>query len=564
MNFDDVRTRLTEKLNDEEKKVPFPNHQQSVYSASLKNLPSFKKIRLLPLAAELPAISLPTIAVFPAPLPVPNIKPPPTIFPDLWGERETSSSGHAEILQTGPLDLDQIIGGHQDAHVFENTLAAPEGKSTIPILPEQESMLDGLWKNAPEETNEDWARQVTTSFDDPNLFDDLDLFDIDVALAKQEAEVQQQEYEQRREVANRKSRFERWGGVSSLIYVNWDNPEIAEQDALARLGYANIPLSQETRTFIIQAARNARLPHRQEIQLTTQLVHARAQLASLPPYDEEDAIDPYASRRQALRAEITEIEQTLTCKMQWVAIKKAVQFLGQGVELEDLIQFGMLGVIAGIQHFDITRNARLLLAVNSWTFQALIRAIADYGSPIRLPAHIFEQVRTLKKQHSHWQREHGRLPTHQNIAEIMGISQQSLKMIVHFMEVMNASKQARSIESLASAEYLNEGYSFQEAESNLLALDDISTDILGEISGQQMQQKLFQGLTSKQIQVFSQRAGLDEDGEEHTLEEIGQQLGVTRERVRQIEEKVREKIICQLQKMSPESSAPQKNGVWKH
>ena len=70
---------------------------------------------------------------------------------------------------------------------------------------------------------------------------------------------------------------------------------------------------------------------------------------------------------------------------------------------------------------------------------------------------------------------------------------------------------------------------------------------------------LFQQLTYRERQIFSLRTGLDGDGEEHTLEEIGQLLGVTRERIRQIEEKARKKLTLQLQKMSPALSEPQKS-----
>jgi len=273
--------------------------------------------------------------------------------------------------------------------------------------------------------------------------------------------------------------------------VNWDNAAIAEQDALARLGYTNLELSKETRAFIIQAARNARLPHQQEVQLTTQLVNARAQLALLPFYNEEEPIDPYTVRRRALLAEIAEIEQTLTCKMQWVAIKKAVQFIGQGIEIDDLIQIGMLGVIAGIQHFDITRKARLLIAVNAWTFQALTRAIADYGSAIRLPTYLFEQIKALKKQHLLWQLAHGRLPTRQELAEVMYISTRDLETILKSKEMLRLSREASSIEHCIYAEYINEGYSFQTPEIDF-SMDDISTDIIGDINRKQIKHILFQ------------------------------------------------------------------------
>ncbi|MGH2638307.1 MAG: sigma-70 family RNA polymerase sigma factor, partial [Rhabdochlamydiaceae bacterium] len=291
----------------------------------------------------------------------------------------------------------------------------------------------------------------------------------------------------------------------------------------------------------------------------TQLAHARAQLALIPPLNEEET-DLYATTRQALHTEIAEIEQTLTCKMQWVAIKKAVQFQGKGIELDDLIQIGMLGVIAGVKHFDITRKARLLIAVNMWTFQVLGRAVGDYGGVIRLPAHVFVQVELLKKQHLQWQRAHGRLPTRQGLAQAMDISLGSLAAILKAHELLKSAKHILSLEYLTRVEYMHEGYTFQTPEVDLMINDDVSMDIISDITGQQMLHQLFQHLTAREQLVFLQRAGLDGDGngDSHTLEEIGQLLGVTRERVRQIEVRAKKKLRFQLKKMCPAPNASPK------
>jgi len=557
MEFDGAWARPTEKLEDKGKEKLLPHPQPSVHPTASSCSPSLKKIQLLPLSDGVSAASLPASEIVPVLSPSSMIKPPPTIFIDLWGEIENPPPEHPADLQTCVQEPGQVTEECQNTPVSEDTLIVPREQNIAPIPLKQEDTVDGLWQKSLEEISEDWAEQTTTSFDEPTLFDDLDLFDIDATLAKQEIEIQQQEYERAKEITDREKRFEKWGGVFSLIYVNWENSETAEQDALRRLGYTNIALSEETRAFIIQAARNARLPHRQEIQLTTRLANARLQQASLPLPDEEDAIDLHAAERQALQAEIAKIEQTLTSKMQWVAIKKAAQFLGQGVDLDDLIQFGIEGVIAGIRHFDITRKARLLVAVNMWTFQAITRAIADHGSVVRLPAHMFEQVRAIEKQRLQWRREYGKLPTHQELAQVMDIPLKDLLNIFKAKEILKASKDSLSIERLVQAEYLNEGYSFQEVEGGLFANDDLFANILGELTGQQIKESFYKGLTPRERRVFSLRAGLNGDsgdGEEHTLEEIGQALDITRERVRQIEQKARKKMLRSLWKIQREPS----------
>lgn len=556
MDFNDAWARPTEELAEQEVKKPSLNPPHNTHTIHPTGRRPFKKVQLLPLTDELSTSFTPQLELLPTLPPVTPIKPPPLIFTDLWGDNNASSSKpDVSPLPTTPT-INETIEEQQDQLSPENDLFIVESKNKITLPLELDKIDNKQWQieDAPfEDTSEEWAEHDITALDMADIFHDLDLFDIDAVLAKQEEDLQpQQAYEPRKDISTKGPRSERWGGVSSLIYVDWADAETAEQEVLERLGYATIALSQATRAFILQAARNARLPHKQEIQLTTQLAHARAQLALIPPHSDEEQIDPYAARRQTLQAEITEIEQTLTCKMQWVAIKKAVHFLGKGIELDDLIQFGMLGVIAGIKHFDITRKARLLLAVNVWTFQSLSRAVSDYGTAIRFPTHINIQIDTLRKHHLQLQIAQGRLPTRQKLAHEIKMSVEQLLPLLHIEALFRDSKQMISLERMVQDEVNNDGYSFQAVENNCVLTEDTAIPIIDEARAYQMLNDLFHYLSPRQQLVLSMRIGLGQDEEAHTLEEIGTLLKVTRERVRQIEDKAKQKIQSYLKQMYPE------------
>jgi hypothetical protein len=323
MDFDDTWTEPTAKFENKGKKSSL-NPPQGVHYSSPKSLLSLEKLQLQPLANELPASSSPKFESLPTSPSVTNIKPPPSIFTDLWGDSDDSSSESDEVPLTNTLNPNQTEEEHQDMFVSEE-----KSEATMPL--ELDNMRAELWENdmlTSVETSEDWTDYAK------NSFDELDLFDIDAVLEEQEEALQPQKHKRGRGASTWRQRLERWGGG---VHVNWANKETAEWKVLEQLGYTRVPLSKETRDYIIQATRNAKLPHREKVQLTSQLANARAQLALVPPLNEEEREDPYVARRQTLQAEITGIEQILARKMQWTAIKKAVQFLGQGIELDDLM-----------------------------------------------------------------------------------------------------------------------------------------------------------------------------------------------------------------------------------
>ncbi len=445
---------------------------------------------------------------------------------DLW----VDSDGN---LQTSDEDEELLGNWSSSEQVFIQEANDAKALLADPLLSDFESTPHPFAEFENESTLRGFERAVESVF----LLDSLEFIDIEAELAElerieAESAAQKLEVEHAVGIVTKSERGQApgWMGSSSVLYINWEDKEKAEQDALERLGYTNLKLSEATRTFVIQAARASKLTLRQEQLLTTRLGNARSRLAQLPCQDD------YEEQRNEIKAEITELERTLAYNLQWVAVKKAPHFLGQGIELDDLIQYGMLGVIAGIRHFDISRGARLLPAVNWWVFQALTRAVIEYKPLIRLPVHIHESLENIKKHRAELEKVLGRPPIHEELASAVQTPIKRLKELLSLPQTI-------SLDPYIRAEYINDGYSFQSVEQDFSVSEDIINDEINELDIEQDVDAMLQCLTERERLVIELRYGFDDDGrDDRTLEEIGKVLHVTRERVRQIEERAIKKM----------------------
>ncbi len=488
----------------------------------------------------------------------------PIIYEDIWGDDveepsviETSFSPD----QTLNADIEPIKEWTADEELLSEqtheTLALLENSNEIPASPITSSFA--AYENATDFLTKFDDFDTLSSFDNvldqDLLMGDLELLDIDAALAElneEELPFSQAE-KQARGVIIGQGNVSRWMGSYGLFYINWEYGAEAEQEALKRLGYAEIEISESTRAFVIQAARAARLPRRQERELTTKLDHARLLLAQLPiSHDSEN--DPYGEKRTVLKAEIADLEQTLVYRMQWVAIKKAVQYVGRGIDLDDLIQYGMLGVIAGVKHYDVNKNARLLVATNWWVFQSLNRAVVENVRLIRVPVYIAETLANIKKQHTALQISLGRLPKIKELADVLQVPIERLK------ELLRLNERHLSWEWCKLAEDARKGYSFQLLENTTAVSDEIFDDEIDKIDWEQDIEIMLELLSTREKQVITLRFGLPDD-EFRTLEEVGKVIHTTRERVRQIEERAIKKIKSAYlpKKIIIAQSFPQKN-----
>jgi RNA polymerase primary sigma factor len=229
------------------------------------------------------------------------------------------------------------------------------------------------------------------------------------------------------------------------------------------------------------------------------------------------------ARLQALIAEGQAAEERLITSNTRLVVSVAKKYIGRGLPFLDLIQEGNFGLLRATRKFDYRRGNKFSTYATWWIRQAVTRALADQSHTIRIPVHMGDQINRFLRTSHRLTQELGREPSNEELVEALGVSLKKVE------QMIQAVRQPLSLEMPTDEDQDSELGEFIEDPNAIAPAEAASQTLL-----QEQLQEILQTLPPREVRILQLRYRLD-GGEAYTLEQVGKKMGITRERVRQIE-----------------------------
>jgi RNA polymerase primary sigma factor len=306
-------------------------------------------------------------------------------------------------------------------------------------------------------------------------------------------------------------------GVEVVEEAEEDKAEEAEEPSEEQLS-AGLSLDDPVRMYLKEIGRVPLLSMEDEKNLAMRIEAGEKELARNGSANQVVVVQGEEAKRQLTEANLR------------LVVSIAKKYVGRGMLFLDLIQEGNLGLIRAVEKFDYRKGYKFSTYATWWIRQAITRALADQARTIRIPVHMVETINRLIKISRQLLQELGRDPSVEEIAAEMGLTPEKVR------EVIKISQEPISLETPIGEEEDSHLGDFIEDQEAVAPAEAASVMLLKE-----KMQDVLQNLTERERKVLVLRFGL-EDGHQRTLEEVGQEFGVTRERIRQIEAKALRKL----------------------
>ena len=313
-------------------------------------------------------------------------------------------------------------------------------------------------------------------------------------------------------------------------------PETGEDDEQARTALMRreeelalkAPTNDPVRMYLKEIGKVPLLTAEEEVDLAKRIeagLFASEKLATTRKIADKTRRDLEAIERDGQIAKKKLVEANLR-----LVVSIAKRYVGRGMLFLDLIQEGNLGLIRAVEKFDYTKGYKFSTYATWWIRQAITRAIADQARTIRIPVHMVETINKLIRIQRQLLQDLGREPSPEEIAKEMDLTPEKVR------EILKGSQEPGSLETPIGEEEDSHLGDFIEDSDAVVPVDAASFILL-----QEQLDSVLHTLSDREKKVIQLRFGLT-DGHPRTLEEVGREFGVTRERIRQIESKTLSKL----------------------